>query len=579
VAAGKRKTRPKKTVARQKTKMEKLGFVDTGVSVRDLRKALKKGQEYAQNEEWAKAMPELLIAWDAMPEDLAVLTLLSHSLSQLGVRDKAVMVLERTLSIHGATPEVMGIMLTLAQEMAMPEVAIKLCMALIEHDPHHVNHYVNLATAYTGTGELDKSIDMLQSILPLFPEEPGLWNVLATQVRSRDGVDAALVFFEEAMRLAPNDFKILSNYGHSLLMKGDWDKALELDLRSIEANPNSPEPRLGAAQLLFYAGRLEEAWEHYEFRLSTRRSRSQTQIYTHELPRWKGQSLEGKTILVTAEQGIGDEIMFGNILPFIYDRAEKLVIGCDARLVDMYQRRFPNAYIERYYDKIVSGYRYRSFPKAQYLHKEGEMVIDYAMPVCSLPMYDWRKTSDLKPHPEGFLKADPKRLADIKERFAAMGSKPKVALAWRSGLMGSERSYIYSSVEVMGPLKDLSKKVDFINIQYGDVTEEIKTAKEMHDITIHNFDDIDLKQDIEANLAIMDACDLVISSCSAPGQFSMAVGAPTILMASTKQWPVFGGGDRMPFAKEGELIIGDEITDWDDILNRVARRATEKLGL
>ena len=579
VAAGKRKTRNKKTAVKQKNKWEEMGLKKTGMSVSELRRALKKGQEYAELEQWEKALPELMKAWEAMPDDVSILTLLSHSLAQLGVRDKAVLILERTLELHGATPEIIGVMLNLSLELAMHEVAAKLCRVLIEADPNNPNNYVNLATAYTGMNMLDESIDMLQSIIPMFPENSNLWNVLATQVRSRDGVDAASVFFEEALRLAPNDFKILSNYGHSLLMKGDWDKALELDLRSIKANPNSPEPRLGAAQLLFYNGRFDEAWPHYEHRLSTRRRVSQTQIYTHGIDSWEGQPLEGKALLVTAEQGIGDEILFGNHLPYVYDRAKKLVIGCDYRLVDIYKRRFPNAHVERYIDRMVSGYRYRNFPMAQHLNEEGEMPIDYAIPVCSLPKFDWSKTSDLKPHPQGFLWSDPEQVKDIKARFAAMGDKPKVALAWRSGLINAERSYIYGNVEGMAPLKELSKKVDFINIQYGDTTDELARAKEMHDITIHALEGIDLKMDIDANLAIMEACDLVISSCSAPGQFSLAVGAPTILAAASKQWWAFGGGSKVPFAVDGELILGGEIVDWDDIWTRISNNAMKRLGL
>ncbi len=579
MAAKKHKTRPKKVRNRQKTKMEKLGLVDTGMTVGELRRTLKLGQDYAQKEEWETALPYLLKAWDAMPDDISILTILSHCLAQLGVRDKAVMVLERTLSIHGATPEIMGVMLNLALEMAMYSVAIKLCLTLIEVQPDNPNHYVNLATAYTGAEKLDESIDMLQSVLPLFPEDSNLWNVLATQVRSRDGVEASEVFFEEALRLAPTDFKILSNYGQTMLMKGDWDKALELDLRAIEANPKSPEPRLGAAQLLFYQGRMKEAWEHYEYRLDTRRRSNQTQIYTHKIPIWEGQALEGKTLMVTAEQGIGDEIMFGNFLPFVYERAEKLVIGCDYRLVDIYKRRFPDAHVERYIDKTVSGYRYRNFAVAENLHKEGKMPIDYAIPVCSLPKFDWQETSDLKPHPDGFLKADPERVSDIKARFKAISDKPKVALAWRSGLMTAERTYIYGTVEDMGPLKAIADKVDFINIQYGETAQEIETIKKLHGITVHNFEDINLKMDIEANLAIMDSCDLVVSSCSAPGQFSMAVGAPTVLMAASKQWSVFGGGDTIPFARDGELVLARDTVDWNDIMTRVTNRISERLTL
>lgn len=578
--ATKSKLSQNKRGEKKQNKYEKRGIQKTGLSVRDLKRALKKGQEHAQLGQWEEALPELLKAWDAMPDDLSVLTLLSHSLAQVGVRDKAVMVLERTLELHGATPEIIGVMLNLALEMAMHSVAVKLAHILIEAEPNNPNHYVNLATAYTGANQLDESIEMLQSIIPMFPDNPNMWNVLATQVRSRDGVDASAVFFEEALRLAPDDFKILSNYGHSLLMKGDWDKALELDLRAIEANPKSPEPRLGAAQLLFYKGRFKEAWPHYEFRLNTRRRMSQTQIYTHGVPDWQGESLEGKTLLVCAEQGIGDEILFGNFLPYLYERAEKLVIGCDYRLVDIYRRRFPNAHVERYIDRLVSGYRYRNFPVAQHLNDEGEMPIDYAVPVCSAPKFDWLSNETVTPHPEGFVHPNPDLVADIKERFAAISDKPKVALAWRSGLVNSERSYVYGSVDAMEPLKRLADKVDFINIQYGDVAEELQRVEDMFGFKIHNLEGIDLKMDIDANLAIMDQVDLVVSSCSAPGQFSIAVGAPTVLMAGSKQWWAFGSTDgTVPFAKDAELIVGGEIVDWDQIMTAVAGRIESRLGL
>ncbi|MBL4788052.1 MAG: tetratricopeptide repeat protein, partial [Kordiimonadaceae bacterium] len=285
-----------------KTKLERAGYSAANLSVGELRRALKKGQEYADNQEWELALPHLLKAWDAMPEDLSLLTILSFALSQLGVRDKAIMVLERTLAVHGATSEICSIMLTLSLEMGMHDVGRKLCLTLIEMEPQVPNHYVNLATAYSGLDMYDESIEMLQSVLPLFPNDSNLWNVLATQVRSRDGVEAANVFFEEAIRLNPNDFKIFSNYGQSFLMAGDYERALENDLRSIELNPESSEPRLGAAQMLFYMGRFEEAWKHYAFRLSSRRKLSQSQIYTHGIDLWEGQPLKGKTILIAAEQ-------------------------------------------------------------------------------------------------------------------------------------------------------------------------------------------------------------------------------------------------------------------------------------
>jgi len=580
VASRNRTARNKKKQPKvQKTRLEKLGFEKANITAGELRRALKKGQEYGDLGEWEKALPYLLKAWDAMPEDLNLLTLLSQGLLQVGVRDKAIAVLERTLAIHGETVEICAIMVNLALEMGMPEVAAKVSRRLIEMEPENPIRYVNLATAYTGMKELDTSIEMLQSVLPIFPDSADLWNVLATQVRARDGVEASSVFFEEAMRLGPNDFKIFSNYGQSLLMIGEYERALEVDMRAIELNPKSPEPRIGAAQLLFYKGAFPEAFENYEYRLDNRRSLNQVILYTHQQQRWQGEDLEGKSLLVTSEQGIGDEVMWGNYLPFLYERAEKLYIGCNYRLVDIYKRRFPNAHVEKHIDQIHQGYRYRSYPLVQQLIKDGEVEIDYSVPVASSPAYAWQTLDDVKPHPEGFLVPDSERANQMRERLAAISDKPKVALAWRSGVMTVDRAYIYASIEAMGPLMELKDKVDFINVQYGEVSEELALAEKMYGIKIHDFEDVDLKMDIEANLAIMDACDLVISSASAPGQFAIAVGAPTILMSAPKQWWAFGGTDKPGFAKDCELIIGGEITDWNDIMTRVRDRAVDKLSL
>lgn len=579
MAASKSKQRKKKSSSVQKTRLEKAGFEKADISAGELRKALRKGQVYADKHDWQNALPHLLKAWDAMPEDLPLLTLLSHGLAQLGVRDKAIMVLERTLAVHGETPEILGVMFTLANEMQMSEVAAKIALILTNKEPNVARHYVNLATAYASLERYDEAIEMLQGVLPLFPEDSDLWNVLATTVRARDGHEASCVFFEEAIRLGPENFKALSNYGNTLMVMGHYEQALEMNLRAIAANPKTPEPRLGAAQLLFYKGEMEEAWEHYEFRLDPRRSIKQVQLYTHKFPRWNGESLDDKTLFVTSEQGIGDEFMWGSYLPFLYEQAKKLVIGVDHRLVGIFRRRFPNAHVERYVDTFNQGYRYRHFPIAQKLAEEGELCIDFAVPAASVAKHAWRTVDDVRPHPEGFLFPDPDRAQEMKARLNAISAKPKVGLAWRSGLMTVHRRRTYCTMEDLGQLLKLSDQVDFINLQYGDVSDELKKAQDLFGVKIHNFDDIDLKQDIEANLAIMDNCDLMVSSSSAPGQFAMSIGTPTLLMSGPKLWWDFGGTEKVRFAKDGTLFYGDEVLDWEDIVGRITAAVRDRLSL
>ncbi len=574
MASGRKKTR-KPAHKIQKSKLEKLGLVETGASLSDIRKSLKLGQKHAEKGEWADAVKHLLVAWDAMPEDLSILTVLAHALAQLGVREHAISVLQRALEVHEPTAELIGIILRLALEMGFYEIAVKLGQQLVLLEPTNPGNYVNLATAYSGMRQYDESISMLQEVLPSFPTNADLWNVLATQVRERDGVDAADVFFEEALKLRPNDAKIISNYSISYTRRNDVDKALELALRSIAVDPNSPEPHVGAAQFLFLKGRLDEAWEHYEFRLDSRRKSNQTQHYTHKLPLWQGEDIEGKCLFVTAEQGIGDEVMWGSYLPYLYDKVEKLYIGCDPRLVSIYERRFPEAVVGSYLDRVISGYRYRVFPGIEKLMKSGEASIDYYTPVASAPKFAWRAKSDIQPYPDGYLMPDASRASEFKLRLSAISDKPKVGFAWRSGIIASERAYHYASIDDLGPLMSLSDRVDFINLQYGDVTDELDIIKEKYGVVVHNFEDVDLKADIEANLAIAANSDLVVSSVSAPGMFSMSTGAKTLLMSSTRPWWCFGHDNNVPFAKCAELFGSEHGIDWQDIVTRVSGRVAD----
>lgn len=561
----------------QKTKLEKAGLAKASITLGELKKSLKTGRYHAEREEWDKALPPLLLAWEAMPDDIPLLTLIAHGLARLGVREHALAVLERALSVAEPSEDILTVMVNLAVEMEMFDLAVKIGQQMIALFPNSPQNYVNLATAYTGVGQFEESIEMLQKVLPFFPESSDLWNVLATQVRERDGAAAADVFFEEALRLNPNDLKIISNFSISFVQSGNFKRALELNLRAIDVNPEVPEPHVGAGQLYFLEGEMEKGWNHYAHRLNTRRKQNQTQIYTHGIDRWEGESLEGKTLLVCAEQGIGDEVMFGNYLPFLYDKAEKLVIGCERRLVSLYQRRFPDAVVDYFVDQFNQGYRYRYFPNAQKMMQDGKLDVDYAIPLADAPSFEWTAPHNIHAHPDGFLKPCPERKKDFEDRLVTISSKPKIGLAWRSGVMAQNRDYLYSSIEDFGPVMALADKVDFVNLQYGDVTDELVKFKELYGVEIHNFPDVNLKADIEANVAIMSCLDLVISACSAPGMFSLSSGCPTILTSAYVPWWCFGHDTKVLFAKDAEFYVSEDNVDWNDIMTRVANRVSERL--
>ncbi len=105
-AAKKRKIRAKTAVPTSASRLQKMGYEKSDISMKELQKALKDGQRYAQAEEWDKALPPLLKVWDVMPDDLSLLTLIAHGLSRLGVREHAIQVLERALKVNEPTVDI-----------------------------------------------------------------------------------------------------------------------------------------------------------------------------------------------------------------------------------------------------------------------------------------------------------------------------------------------------------------------------------------------------------------------------------------------------------------------------------------
>ncbi len=559
--------------------LEKLERKITQKEIRQAKKALEIGRKNIAKSKYEDALPHLMSAWDIVPEDLDLLTLISFCLMTLGVRDKAILVIERALKFHAPTTDLVSMMLTLSLSMRIHDVAVKLGNLLIAMEPNQPKHYVNLATAYSAQDKYDEGIEMLQSVIPMFPDESDLWNVLATQVRARDGAEKSLIFFEEAIRLNPSDYKIYSNLSMSYSQLMDWDKAIEADRKSIELNPESPEPHLGLSTLLFLTGEIEEAWEHYDYRLSATRDNNQTQIYTHAIPEWQGEDLIGKKLFLAAEQGIGDEIMWGNFFRFLEEKADQLIIGCEPRLVSIYERSYPDAIITPFIDVIRQGYRYRSFPKIQGMINNGDITVDYAIPLASAAKFSWFGASDVQYFGKPHLTADPSLKEEFSERITAISSKPKIGLAWRSGIKSKKRSHLYGSVEHFSTFKDLAEKVDFINLQYDDCSEELGQFEELYGIKVHDFKDVNLKQDIEANLAIMENCDLVVAGMSAPAMFSMSLGQKTIVMGQADPWWLFGAADRIVSFVKSARVVTDNGKGWPDTVGRTYRAIKEELGI
>lgn len=529
--------------------------------MRRLARLLRTGRDHLRAGDYAAASKYIVDAWKMNPDDLDLLVAVADVLAKIGARVQAFGILERALALHGAKPNAVLVLGKLAADLEMYDMMERIFRIYIMLKPDAGKGYDHLAHALIKQDKLDEAVALLQDVLPLFPEHAEMWNSLANAVAARDGYAAAMPFYAEAYRLAPKSHTVLNNAALAFSQLGDHEQAVALGREAIAVSGKEPNCHVGLATSLLALGHMEEGWREYEWR---RQVRSQTSAaFNIELPRWDGGAISGKRLLIGPEQGVGDEILFALSYKGLITEGAELLIGCDRRLTGLFARSFPGATTGAYVDYFRNSFRYRSLP--------GLTGADLFIECGSVPLHRWTRHGDIPDMADGFLTPDPELLKVWQQRLTALGPKPKIGIYWRSGKQNSIRSKHYAPIEAWEPVfAKIGQQADFINLQYGDCADERALVAERFGVTLHHWDDADLKDDLETVAALSKALDLAVGPASAPGMFSFAVGTPTWWILPVKPWWSFGANETPPFFSRGRMLIGEIDDPWTKLMPRIA---------
>ncbi|RME65107.1 MAG: tetratricopeptide repeat protein [Alphaproteobacteria bacterium] len=532
-------------------------------------KLLKKGNRLSVKHEYRLALAYHFAAWQLDYENPDSVKCLAHTLGQLGERAKAIHLFEILMRLNPGDPDMAGLVGQLAIDLEMWEQAAALNRIYIRLKPDNDLGYNNLATALRHMERFDEAIALLKDVLPMFPESAALWNTLGSAVSFRDGIEAALPFYEEALRLNPGLWHALNNLGRGFYNIGAYDKVVHYCERANAAklaNKDQHQSHVGLAMGYLALGRLREGWQEYEWRQDP--SRNTAIRWTHGLRRWQGEDLAGKSILVCPEQGVGDEILFAACFPDLLGEGAQVYIGAEKRLVSLFQRSFPTAaQIGDYRDISNNAYRYRDMAWV----RELERPIDYYIEAGSLNKFYRNRLEDF-PHPGGgHLVPDPARVAFWRQRLEQRDGSLKVGICWRSGLRNADRNVWYTALADWAPIF-AARDCSFVNLQYGDCAEELAMIKDRFGVAVADWEDIDLKNDLDEVAALTRACDVVVTIGAAPGMMAMAVDRPVLWMFPFPVWWAFGQAPKTPLHARSRLFCCAKPGDWRPVTQAVAER-------
>ncbi|HKY19472.1 MAG TPA: tetratricopeptide repeat protein [Rhizomicrobium sp.] len=530
--------------------------------------ALKRAIRTWRKGDIVKAGQWALKATEADSENSKAFHVLAMALERMGHLHKALVTYERAFELDPEDPELLINLGLTAWNLKLTDGAAKMFQLYIASCPDSPLGYNNLGSIQSDMGQIDVAIETLRAALYRMPEEAILWNSLATVLAEDGRPDESLIFYEEAARLAPDFARAYHNLGYAYQYLSQMDKALVAYDKALElvVDPAERIETLHSRSIcLIGLGKIEEGFREYEIRNNER-----FRAYFHHIidaPRWHGEDVRGKKLLLVGEQGLGDEFMFSNILPdaqaAVGDEG-KLQICVDPRLIPLYRRSFPLAEVGTYDDRtLIDDNGNKALRLIPFASKDNKP--DLWAPMGSALQYYRKSLSDF-PH-QAFLTPDPERVAVYREKLAAIPGK-KVGICWRSMLMNGKRAKHFSPIDAWGKLLQ-TPGITFVNLQYGDCAADIARAEEKFGIGIYRMGGLDLKDDIDGTAALCRALDLVISAPTAAAHTAASVGTPVWFLAGGLGWPQLGTAEY-PWYPSTRVYWPEKFADWDALLPRVA---------
>jgi tetratricopeptide (TPR) repeat protein len=429
-------------------------------------------------------------------------------------------------------------------------------------------HY-NRASALNALGRGQEALEAYDRALALEPHNIDFRNNRGNTRLEAGDIDGAIADFRQIIAEAPDHAQGYNGLGITLHGEGDFDRAEELYLRALSLAPDYADAHHNLAVVRLYKRKFAEAWADYGYRCHPTAYRGNLgkkapSIEAFEkIPLWRGpQDRVSGSVGVWCEQGIGDQILFSTLIPELVESGQSFVYEVDKRLLPAYRRAFPAVQF------VESG-----DPPAPELSHAAAAVF------CgSLPGFFRPSVESFSRQPRCILQADPQRAAAYRLRI---GDGFRVALSWRSareGRLGRSKSV---SLADFAPFLAVPG-VRGVDVQYGDVAGQREQFARDVGTPPLRFDGVDYYNDLDEVLAILEACDLLITTSNANAHLAAALGKPVWLLYPGEKAPfhywAHGGDHRCLWYPSVEIVTGREWADWPQLIAHAAEKLRVKVA-
>lgn len=419
------------------------------------------------------------------------------------------------------------------------EAAAKMYTRAVACEENNVALHSNLGLALQALGCEEDALAEHRRAVELAPELAEAQSNLGALLEARGESVEALERFECAVKLKPEDVHARNNLGAAYMDRGDHGKAMEHLDRALGIDPEFAKARWNRALAQLLEGEYAKGWLDFEVRWQ-RPERPRA----FPGPLWRGEPLEGRTILIHAEQGFGDTLQFLRFVPRVAERGGRVLLDLQPALKGL------AASVAGVAELTATGEALSSF--------------DVQCPLMSLPLA-LGVTLDKLPNRVPYL-AVPEEAQRRVEQLGWGAERARVGLVWSGNPRHQRDRFRSIPLQALEPLLGL-EGARFYSLQVG------PGAAQLDEWEKGNEKIQDLRMRIESfadTAAMLERLDLVVTVDTAVAHLAGALGRPVwVLAAATPDWRWMRRRTDSPWYPTARIFRQARLGDWGPVTMEV----------
>ena len=438
---------------------------------------------------------------------------------------------------HAESLHLLGV---IAFQAGRADAAQELIQQAIALNPSAPEFHSNLGNVLKAVGSPEEAMACYRRALALRPDFPDAYYNIGNAHLNEERFDEAIACFQESLRLRPNYAPACVNLGNAFRSLGRIAEAIDSYDRVPRDAADFAESRWNRAIAILLSGDLARGWEEYECRWNLERAKSLRRNFKE--PVWDGSPIDGRTILIHAEQGYGDTIQFIRYAPLVATQGARVVVECQAHLVTLISKM-------RGIERVVAA-------------GDPLPAFDFHVPLLSLPRI-FGTTLENVPAPTSYLHSDPALAHRWTVRLRGETTRLKVGLVWAGGTSDPKRD---CSLAMLGELAGTPDTV-FVSLQKGTAAAQAVSPPAGMSL-------IDANQwlnDFADTAAAISQLDLIVSVDTSVLHLAGALGRPAWgLLRFAPDWRWLLGRTDNPWYPSVRLFRQELPGSWQAPISAIA---------